>query len=89
MLQITIWDNDALRIAEIDRNLQSALSELKAKGLILSNSESPLLARENLIDRVPVLEIAGNYWSKKTGKVFSKAECLSLLSKFKSIGEVE
>lgn len=83
MLRITIWDNDALRIAEIDRNLQSALSELRIEGLILSNSEPTLLARENLLDRVPVLEIGGNYWSKKTGKAFSKAECHSLLSKFK------
>jgi hypothetical protein len=89
MLEITIWDNDTLRIAEIDRNLHSALTELKVKGLILSNSEPPLLARENLLDRLPVLEIAGNYWSKKNGKVFSKTDCLSLLSKFKLMGEVQ
>ena len=88
MLRITIWDNDALRIAEIDKNLQSALDELKIKGLILSNSEPPLLARENLLGRLPVLEIAGNYWSRKAGRVFSKDECIQLLSKFKLMGEV-
>lgn len=87
MLQITIWDNDAQRIAEIDRNLHFSLAELKIQGLILSNSDPPLLARENLLDRLPVLEIAGNYWSKKAGEVFSKDECISLLSKFKLMGE--
>ena len=82
MLQIVIWDNDPQRIAEIDRNLQSAANQLKLKALILSNSEPPSIARENLLDRLPVLEIAGCYWSLRPGKAFSQADCISLLSRF-------
>lgn len=67
MLQIIIWDNDRQRIAEIDTNLQTALNELKLKAVILTNSEPPSLARENLLSRLPVLEIAGRYWSMHPG----------------------
>jgi hypothetical protein len=83
VLQITIWDNDSQRIAEIDKNLQVALIGLKLKALILSNSEPPSIARENLLSRLPVLEIAGRYWSMRPGRTFSKEDCISLLSKFK------
>lgn len=82
MLKITIWDSDPRRIAEIDRNLQTALSRLKMHALILSNSEPPLLARENLLNRIPVLEIAGRYWSKSPGRAFTVEDCASLLTKF-------
>jgi hypothetical protein len=81
MLKIIIWDNDQQRIAEIDSNLQAALNELKLKAVILSNSEPPSLARENLLSRLPVLEIAGRYWSMHPCVAFSKADCICLLSK--------
>jgi len=83
MLKIIIWDNDQQRIAEIDSNLHAALNELKLKAVILSNSEPPLLARENLLSRLPLIEIAGRYWSMHPGVAFSKADCIRLLSKFK------
>ena len=83
MLKIIIWDNDQQRIAEIDSNLQAALNELKLKAVILSNSEPPLLARENLLSRLPLIEMAGRYWSMHPGVAFSKADCIRLLSKFK------
>ena len=82
MLKIVIWDTDPLRIAEIDRNLQAAATGLGLKVLILSNAEPPSIARENLLDRLPVLEIAGRYWSLRPGKAFSQADCISLLSRF-------
>lgn len=83
MLKINIWDNDPQRFAAIDSNLQAALNELNLKAVILSNSEPPLLARENLLSRLPLLEIAGRYWSMHPGVAFSKADCICLLSKFK------
>jgi hypothetical protein len=83
MLKIIIWDNNQQRIAEIDSNLQAALNELKLKAVILSNSEPPLLARENLLSRLPLIEMAGRYWSMHPGVAFSKADCIRLLSKFK------
>lgn len=83
MLQIIVWDNDSRRIAEIEKNLQAALKELRLKALILCNSEPPSIARENLLHRLPVLEIAGRHWSLRPGRPFSKEDCVSLLSKFK------
>jgi hypothetical protein len=82
VLKIVIWDNDPLRIAAIDRNLQAAAIELGLKLLILSNTEPPSIARENLLDRLPVLEIGGRHWSRRPGHAFSRADCVSLLSKF-------
>ena len=81
MLQIIIWDNDRQRIAEIDTNLQAALNEFKLKGVILTNSEPPSLARENLLSRLPVLEIAGRYWSMNPGGAYSRADYISFLPK--------
>jgi hypothetical protein len=82
VLKIVIWDNDPRRIAEIDRNLQTAAAELGLKVLILSNAEPPSIARENLLDRLPALEIAGSHWSRRPGHAFSRQDCVSLLSKF-------
>jgi hypothetical protein len=80
-LSITIWDNNATRIAKIDHNLHLALSELKLKSTVNSISEPPALARENLLDRVPVLEIAGKYWSLTPNKTISQSDCKKLLQK--------
>jgi hypothetical protein len=82
MLKVVIWDNDPQRIAAIDRNLQAAAIELGLKLLILSNAEPPSIARENLLERLPVLEIAGRHWSRRPGYAFSRADCVALLSKF-------
>jgi hypothetical protein len=82
MLKVVIWDNDPQRIAAIDRNLQAAATELGLKLLILSNAEPPSIARENLLERLPVLEIAGRHWSRRPGHAFSRADCVALLSKF-------
>lgn len=80
-LEIVIWDTDAERIAEIDRNLYSAFKELGIKGLVTCNAEPPSLARAGLMDRVPVLEIAGKYWSREPGKALSVDACVKLLEK--------
>jgi hypothetical protein len=80
-MQITIWDNDSKRIAKIDRNLSLALKELSIKAIITVISEPPILARENLLNRVPVLEIYDHFWSLEPGIVFSKSDCTKLLQK--------
>lgn len=79
MMQIIIWDNEADRIAEIDKNLHLALKQLSVRAIVTINSEPPLIAREQLLERMPVIEIYGKYWSLKPGKAFSKKECISLL----------
>jgi len=80
-MRIIIWDNHPERIAEIDKNLHLALKYLGLKAIVTSNAEPPLLARENILDRLPVLEINGLYWSRKPGETFSKDDCISLLQK--------
>ena len=75
-LSIVIWDYDPERIAEIDRNLHLAL-----RGTVSSLSEPPLMSREGLVGREPVLEIGDAYWSLRPGETISKEACLKLLSR--------
>jgi hypothetical protein len=84
MMHITIWDNDPERISQIDKNLNTALNELGVRAVVSSNAEPLSLERENLLPRLPVLEINDHYWSLKPGKVFSKEQCKSLLRKIRS-----
>ena len=79
MMHIVIWDIDAERISQIDKNLNRALNELGLRAVVASNAEPLSLERENLLPRLPVLEINGLYWSLTPGKVFSKEQCKSLL----------
>ena len=81
MMHIVIWDIDAERISQIDKNLNRALNELGLRAVVASNAEPLSLERENLLPRLPVLEINGLYWSLTPGKVFSKEQCKSLLRK--------
>lgn len=67
-LSIVIWDYDPERIAEIDRNLHLALRELNLRGTVSSLSEPPLMSREGLVGREPVLEIGDAYWSLRREK---------------------
>ena len=62
-LSIVIWDYNPERIAEIDRNLHLALRELNLRGTVSSLSEPPLMSREGLVGREPVLEIGDAYCS--------------------------
>ena len=80
-LSIVMWDYDPERIAEIDRNLHLALRELNLRGTVSSLSEPPLMSREGLVGREPVLEIGDAYWSLRPGETISKEACLKLLSR--------
>ena len=81
MMHITIWDIDPERISQIDKNLNMALNELGLRAVVASNADPLSLERENLLPRLPVLEINDRYWSLKPGRVFSKTQCKSLLRK--------
>ena len=85
-LKILIWDTDPARIARIDRNLHKAFKLLGIKGVVTCNSEPPSLARANLFDKVPVLEINGKYWRCREG-VPTVDACADLLRN--RIGQVE
>lgn len=74
-LKITIWDLDARRIASIERKLYEAMKEYGVKGVVVSQSEPPLVSRMNLTGRIPVLEVEGLFWSQRPGIEFDKASC--------------
>lgn len=81
-MEITIWDNDIARIGVIERNLAIAMRYLGLSGTIHIMSEPPLLAREGLLNDVPVLEIAGKYWKLRPNSIITENDCLCLLRRF-------
>lgn len=85
-MDIVIWDNDAARINEISRNLLLAMRQLGLEGKVSSMSEPPLIGREGLLGKTPVLEIGGYYWSLRAGESVSLQECLNL---FRRLGFME
>jgi hypothetical protein len=80
-MRFTIYDSDAARIILIEKNLQSALSTLGLKGIVMSITEPPFLAREQLLDQVPVIEHDGKRWSLGPGKTPGESELIRLLKK--------
>lgn len=79
ILSIVIWDYDTARIAAIDRNLHLALKDLGVDARVTSLNEPPLMSREGLVGKEPVLEIDGKYWMWKPNEVIPKDACLTLL----------
>ncbi len=79
-IEITIWDNDTDRIRVIEANVTRALNSLGMKGVVKIISEPPLISRESLLDRVPVLEILDKYWSLRPQTVITEDQCRDLLS---------
>lgn len=81
-INIIIWDTEASRIADIDKNLHRAALSLGIKIVVTSNSEPPSLFRAGLYYKVPVLEIEGKYWECKNGTP-SVSDCISLLGRIR------
>ena len=79
-MDITLWDRDATRIADIEKNLRSAMKKLSMQGHIAIMSEPPLLNRMGLINRVPLLEINGMYWSLHVEETIPEADIIDLLT---------
>ena len=78
-MDIVIWDIDAARINDIDRNLRQAMKELGLRGQVTSMSEPPLVARMGLLGKTPVLEINSLYWSLPQGEEITLGQCRILL----------
>lgn len=78
-LEITLWDNDIPRMAEIERNLHQAMRVLGLHGQVNFMSEPPLLARMGMLNEVPVLEIGGLYWKHGANRTISPEACEALL----------
>ncbi len=78
-LTIIILDHDITRIQACEDAVYGAIRELGLKAVVTQVSEPPYLARKNVWEQLPVLEINGLIWSRKSGQPFSKSEVVNLL----------
>lgn len=86
---ITIWDQDYARIKSMERNLQNAIKQMKIKARIQLNIEPPLIARNNLLGRTPVVQIDdGIFWRLEPGITISTQNFVILLEKLKIDHEI-
>lgn len=81
MEEIIIWEAGAETIRACERAIFEALRELGLKGTVIVHSEPPLISRNALWDRLPVLEIRGQYWSLTPGRPFSKEQLVRLFQR--------
>ena len=79
-MDITLWDRDATRISDIERNLRSAMKKLAIEGHITIMSEPPLLNRMGVLHRVPLLEIDSMYWSLHVEETIPEKDIIDLLA---------
>ena len=82
MLTITVLDTELDRMRAGERAVYQALKKLGMKAVVTLNAEPPYLARLNVWDRLPALEIDGKIWNKKQGDLFSADDVVKLLQKF-------
>lgn len=81
MEEIILWEVGVETIRACERAAFEALRELGIKGTVIVQSEPPLISRNQLWDRLPVLEIAGHYWSLNPGRPFSKEQLVRLFQR--------
>ena len=81
MEEIILWESDEAIIHPCLKAIQSALKELGIKATVILNSEPPLISRNQLWDRLPVIELRGLYWSLHPGIAFTKTELTRLFQK--------
>jgi len=70
MEQIILWESKGETIRACELAVHEALKELGLKAVVIVNSEPPLIGRNQLWGRLPVLEIRGLYWSLRPGCAF-------------------
>lgn len=78
MEQIILWESNIEIIRASKLAVYKALKELKIKAILIINSEPPLIGRNQLWDRLPVIEIRGLNWTLTPGRAF-KVEDLRVL----------
>jgi len=79
--EIILWETDGETIRACELALHEALKELGLKAIVTINSELPLIARNQLWERLPVLEIQGLHWSLRPGGAFTVEELTRLFTK--------
>ncbi len=81
MIKITLWDENAPRLQNIQANLSRALQALSMKAEIECQSEPPLLNRMGLAGTTPVVEIDEHCWRYKIGAEITTEQFIELLTK--------
>jgi len=81
MEQIILWECKCETIRDCERAVHEALKELGLKAVVTVNSEPPLIGRNQLWGRLPVLEIRGLYWSLRPGCAFRSEDLKPLFTK--------
>jgi hypothetical protein len=81
MEEIIIWESNGECIRACELAVYQAMKDLGMKAKVIINSEPPLISRNQLWDRLPVLEIGGLYWSLRPGQPFTVAQVTGLLRK--------
>ncbi len=81
MEEILIWESNVERIRACETAVYQALKELGLKARVIVNSEPPLISRNQLWERLPVLEIQGLRWSLRPGHAFTAEQLTRLFGK--------
>ena len=80
MHTIIIWDEVCERMRVMERNLQNAMRQEKIVAQIQLNIEPPIIARNNLFGKTPVVQVDnGDYWSIEPNKIISEKNFKDLL----------
>lgn len=80
MEQIILWESDAEIIKNCTLSIYKTLKILGLKAVMVVNSEPPLIGRERLWGRLPVIEIRGLHWSLRPGCAFTVEDLRPLFS---------
>jgi thioredoxin 1 len=81
MEQIILWESKAETIRASVLAVHEALKKLGLTAVVTVNSEPPLISRNQLWGRLPVLEIRGLHWSLRPGCAFRTEDLKPLFSK--------
>lgn len=81
MEEIILWESDGETIRACELAVYQALKALSLKARVTINSEPPLISRNQLWERLPVLEIRGLRWSLRPGQPFTAEQLTRLFAK--------
>ena len=80
MEQIILWEINIEIIRACELAIYKALKKLDLKATVIINSEPPLIGRNQLWGRLPVIEIRGLNWSLKPRCAFRVEDLNRLFS---------
>ncbi len=87
-IEIGLWDDDIERVKRMHSLLEKVLRNMRIPAYVCTNCEPPQLGRSNLFGRFPVLEINGDYWSRRPGVDFTEEQLEELFNRLLSSGSL-